>query len=54
MHEVIEDHHVGLLQAAVAAQGDEIRRTGPGTDQVDSGWHGGIVANLGFGDLAIW
>ena len=34
-------HHVGLLQATVAAEGDEIRRTGPRTDQVDSGSHGG-------------
>ena len=40
MHEVIEDHHVGLLQAAVAAQRDQIRRAGPRTDQVDSRSHG--------------
>ena len=38
--EVIEDHHVGLLQAAVAAQRNEIRRAWPGADQVDGRTHG--------------
>jgi hypothetical protein len=43
MHEMIEEHHVGPLQAAVAAQRNQIRRAGPRTDQVDSGCHDGIL-----------
>ena len=45
-HEVIEDHHVGLLQAAVAAQGDEVGRAGTGANQIDRGSHGGILQGL--------
>ena len=37
MHEVIEDHDVGFLQAAIPAQGDEVGRAGTGADQVDRG-----------------
>jgi hypothetical protein len=50
MHEVIEDHHVSLLQAPIAAKGNEIRRSGPGANQIDGCTHPGILTD----DLMIW
>jgi hypothetical protein len=46
IHEMIEDHHVRLLQATVAAQGDEVGRAGTGANQVNRGSHGGILQEV--------
>ena len=47
MHEVIEDHHVGFLQAAKPAQGNQVGRAGSGADHIDDRFHTGILQGLG-------
>ena len=47
VHAVVVDDDLGLLQALVAPQRNQVRRARSRANQINDGSHGGILAGLG-------